>query len=138
MYTYDLNGHFKLVLSDKIWSNNQVIAPCECVSTLHTHSSLGIGQSVTVRELVGVLLAEDMAHARAGDDLQRPSAHPHSKGDFCRRGWRGVAYSSAHAYPPPPPPPPPPTHTPTRETGTFRDSLTAIVRRAAPRCDSPQ
>ena len=49
-----------------------------CVSTSHKNS-LGVGQSIAVRELVGVLLAKHMAHTRARDNLQGSLAHPHSK-----------------------------------------------------------
>lgn len=47
-------------------------------------SLLYIRVGVSIREDIRVLLAEDMAHAAAGNDLQAAPAHPYSEGDFCK------------------------------------------------------
>lgn len=77
MYIYDIYGLFYVVLKRKAQSTCQPLAHTVCVH--FPWNSLGVGQSIAVRELVGVLLAKHMAHTRARDNLQGSFAHPHSK-----------------------------------------------------------
>lgn len=35
---------------------------------------------------IGMFLPEDVSNTAAGDDFQATSTHPHTEGDFCKRG----------------------------------------------------
>lgn len=46
---------------------------------------LNVRVGISLWEDVGMLLAEDVPNAAAGDDFQAPSAHPHTEGDLCKK-----------------------------------------------------
>lgn len=66
-------------------ANPWPLSPCYCPYTLGQGSHLlYVCVGVSIRENIWMFFPEDVPHPAAGNDLQAPSTHPHSEGDFCK------------------------------------------------------